>query len=65
MAKRVVLAYSGGLDTSVAVHWMTENLGVEVVTLAVDVGQASDDEEVLRGAGAGRGCGGGDRRRRT
>ncbi len=48
MAKRVVLAYSGGLDTSVAVHWMTENLGVEVVTLAVDVGQAADDEAVLR-----------------
>ena len=31
MAKRVVLAYSGGLDTSVAVRWMIENLGVEVI----------------------------------
>jgi argininosuccinate synthase len=31
MAKRVVLAYSGGLDTSVAVRWMIDNLGVEVV----------------------------------
>ncbi|MBA3655023.1 MAG: argininosuccinate synthase [Actinobacteria bacterium] len=39
MAKRVVLAYSGGLDTSVAVRWMTDNLGVEVIALAVDVGQ--------------------------
>src|SRR5688572_29314877 len=39
MAKRVVLAYSGGLDTSVAVRWMIEELGVEVVALAVDVGQ--------------------------
>ena len=48
MAKRVVLAYSGGLDTSVAVRWMIENLGVEVIALAVDVGQAADDHEVLK-----------------
>ncbi|HEU5150586.1 MAG TPA: argininosuccinate synthase, partial [Iamia sp.] len=48
MPKRVVLAYSGGLDTSVAVKWMIENLGVEVVCLAVDVGQASDDWEVVK-----------------
>lgn len=48
MAKRVVLAYSGGLDTSVAVRWMIENWGVEVVCLAVDVGQASDDWDVVR-----------------
>ncbi len=40
MAKRVVLAYSGGLDTSVAVRWMIEELGVEVMCLAADVGQA-------------------------
>jgi argininosuccinate synthase len=39
MARRVVLAYSGGLDTSVAVKWMQEEWGVEVVALAVDVGQ--------------------------
>ncbi len=39
MAKRVVLAYSGGLDTSVAVKWMIDRYGVEVVALAVDVGQ--------------------------
>ncbi|WCO65108.1 argininosuccinate synthase [Iamia majanohamensis] len=48
MPKRVVLAYSGGLDTSVAVRWMIEELGVEVVCLAVDVGQASDDWDVVR-----------------
>jgi argininosuccinate synthase len=48
VAKRVVLAYSGGLDTSVAVRWMIEELGVEVVALAVDVGQASDDWDVVR-----------------
>ncbi|WP_421120148.1 argininosuccinate synthase [Aquihabitans daechungensis] len=48
MAKRVVLAYSGGLDTSVAVRWMIEELGVDVICLAVDVGQASDDWDVVR-----------------
>jgi argininosuccinate synthase len=42
MTKRVVLAYSGGLDTSVAVRWLMENKGVEVVAVAVDVGQASE-----------------------
>ena len=44
MAKRVVLAYSGGLDTSVAVRWITEEWGAEVVALAVDVGQGADDD---------------------
>ncbi|HUQ62624.1 MAG TPA: argininosuccinate synthase [Acidimicrobiales bacterium] len=55
MAKRVVLAYSGGLDTSVAVRWMAEELGVEVIALAVDVGQGGDFEslrERARAAGA-------------
>jgi len=39
MARRVVLAYSGGLDTSVAVRWMYEEWGAEVHCVAVDVGQ--------------------------
>jgi len=39
--KKVVLAYSGGLDTSVAVAWLREQFGVEVVTLTVDVGGGS------------------------
>ena len=43
MAKRVVLAYSGGLDTSVAVKWIQEEWGAEVIALAVDVGQTADD----------------------
>ncbi len=42
MTNRVVMAYSGGLDTSVAVRWMMEHEGVEVVAVAVDVGQAAD-----------------------
>jgi argininosuccinate synthase len=43
MSKRVVLAYSGGLDTSVAVKWIQEEWGAEVIALAVDVGQQADD----------------------
>jgi argininosuccinate synthase len=45
MAKRVVLAYSGGLDTSVAVRWMIEEWGVEVVCVLVNVGQDADSSE--------------------
>src|SRR5438270_4289211 len=55
MAKRVVLAYSGGLDTSVAVRWLTEELKVEVIALAADVGQGGDWEAIrerARAAGA-------------
>ena len=39
--KKVVLAYSGGLDTSVAVAWLREQYGCEVVTLTIDVGGGS------------------------
>jgi argininosuccinate synthase len=42
----VVLAYSGGLDTSVAVRWMIEEMGVEVIAVAVDVGQGGDFEAI-------------------
>ena len=43
---RVVLAYSGGLDTSVAIGWIGEQTGREVVAVAVDVGQGGEDLEV-------------------
>ena len=43
--RRVVLAYSGGLDTSVAVRWMIEEWSVEVVCVLVDVGQDADTTE--------------------
>jgi argininosuccinate synthase len=56
MAKRVVLAYSGGLDTSVAVRWMIDHMGVEVIALAVDVGQSSDDWDVVRQRALGAGA---------
>ncbi len=40
--KKVALAYSGGLDTSVIIPWLKENHGCEVVAVAVDVGQAEE-----------------------
>ena len=52
MAKRVVLAYSGGLDTSVAVRWMVEELGSEVIAVAADVGQGGDWDELRERATA-------------
>ncbi|NCO66607.1 MAG: argininosuccinate synthase [Candidatus Aquicultor secundus] len=43
---RVVLAYSGGLDTSVAIKWLQENYDLEVIAVAVDVGQGGDLEAI-------------------
>ena len=48
MTKRVVLAYSGGLDTSVAIGWIGEETGAEVIAVAIDVGQEGEDLEVIR-----------------
>ncbi len=42
--KKVVLAYSGGLDTSVIVPWLIENYGVEVVCFTADLGQGEELE---------------------
>ena len=38
MPSKVILAYSGGLDTSVAIPWLKENYGLEVITLTADLG---------------------------
>lgn len=43
---KVVLAYSGGLDTSVILKWLQENYGCEVVTFTADIGQGDDLEPV-------------------
>ena len=48
MTDRVVLAYSGGLDTSVAIGWIADATGAEVIAVAVDVGQGGEDLEVIR-----------------
>jgi argininosuccinate synthase len=48
VAERVVLAYSGGLDTSVGIGWLKDATGKEVVALAIDVGQGGEDMEDIR-----------------
>ncbi|MFT4655665.1 MAG: argininosuccinate synthase, partial [Patiriisocius sp.] len=45
--KKVVLAYSGGLDTSAIVPWLKENYGCEVIAFAADVGQGAEELEGL------------------
>src|SRR4051794_15708621 len=48
VTERVVLAYSGGLDTSVAIGWIAEETGAEVIAVAVDLGQGGEDLDVIR-----------------
>jgi argininosuccinate synthase len=48
MTERVVLAYSGGLDTSVAIGWIAEQTGAEVIAVAIDVGQGGEDLAAIR-----------------
>jgi argininosuccinate synthase len=50
MQKKIVLAYSGGLDTSVIIPWLKENYECEVLALCVDVGQAADWKSVTERA---------------
>jgi argininosuccinate synthase len=50
--KKVVLAYSGGLDTSIIIPWLKENYGAEVIAFAADIGQAEElhglEEKAIR-----------------
>jgi argininosuccinate synthase len=48
MTERVVLAYSGGLDTSVAIPYLAEQTGAEVIAVAIDLGQGGEDMNVIR-----------------
>jgi argininosuccinate synthase len=48
MTERVVLAFSGGLDTSVAIPYLAEKTGAEVIAVAVDLGQGGEDMNVIR-----------------
>ena len=67
MSDKVVLAYSGGLDTSVAIKWLSERYKLDVVALTIDVGNERDfstiQQRALTGGcreGAGEGCQGCD-----
>ncbi|MDA1095826.1 MAG: argininosuccinate synthase [Chloroflexi bacterium] len=59
MSEKLVLAYSGGLDTSVAVRWIKERYGYDVITLTADLGNVSDLESIRQralDAGAVKAC---------
>jgi argininosuccinate synthase len=51
-ANKVVLAYSGGLDTSIIIPWLKDNYGAEVIAFAADVGQGAElsglEEKAIR-----------------
>jgi hypothetical protein len=44
--KRLVLAYSGGLETSVAIPWLAEKYGAEIITVSMDLGQGKELDDV-------------------
>jgi argininosuccinate synthase len=50
MKEKVILAYSGGLDTSVAIKWLEDRYGMQVVALAADLGQPGDMEAIRQKA---------------
>ena len=46
--ERIVLAYSGGLDTSVAIPWLAEKYEAEIVAVTLDLGQGKDSEDTKK-----------------
>ncbi len=46
LKEKIVLAYSGGLDTSVIISWLQEKYDAEVITLTLDLGQKEDFKEI-------------------
>jgi len=50
MSTKVVLAYSGGLDTSIIIPWLNENYGLDVIAMIADVGQGDDIDAVVKKA---------------
>ena len=50
--KKIVLAYSGGLDTSIILKWLQENYNSEVITYTADIGQEIDRKNILKNAKA-------------
>ena len=50
LKKRIVLAYSGGLDTSIILKWLQENYNAEVICYTADVGQEIDRKKIINNA---------------
>ena len=48
--KKIVLAYSGGLDTSIILKWLQENYDSEVIAYTADIGQEMDQKKIIKNA---------------
>ena len=48
--KKIVLAYSGGLDTSIILKWLQENYKAEVIAYTSDIGQEMNKQKIIRNA---------------
>ena len=48
--KKIVLAYSGGLDTSIILKWLQENFNAEVICYTADIGQEIDKKKIIKNA---------------
>jgi Argininosuccinate synthase len=48
--KRIVLAYSGGLDTSIILKWLQENYESEIICYTADIGQKFDRKKIITNA---------------
>ena len=48
--KKIVLAYSGGLDTSIILKWLQENYKAEIIAYTSDIGQVIDKKKIIRNA---------------
>ena len=48
--KKIVLAYSGGLDTSIILKWLQENYKAEVIAYTSDIGQVMNKKKIIKNA---------------
>ena len=48
--KKIVLAYSGGLDTSIILRWLQENYKAEIIAYTSDIGQVMDRQKIIKNA---------------
>ena len=50
LSKKIVLAYSGGLDTSIILKWLQENYNSEIIAYTADIGQKIDRKKIFKNA---------------
>ena len=50
LKKKIVLAYSGGLDTSIILKWLQKNYNAEIITYTADIGQDINKKKIIKNA---------------